>query len=139
MKKIPILLLVALTVGAAGSQTPPAYNGTFWNLIPSDSKVLWVKGFVDGYMQAAYALGAQKYASGAEGDKLIKPLTRSDGFTPSFGEIKDGMDEFYGNSQNLPICMHNAAYIEWRSMAGSPVPDKNVGYMRNFDGKHGCQ
>ena len=73
-------------------------------------------------------------------DHVVVPsMVRKNNVTPTPGEILIGINSFYSDAANIPVCWVHAEMIETRSLAGHALDDKTIAQYRNNDGQTGCQ
>jgi len=131
-------LLLAIPVFA---QSVAPWNGTTWKSTPGGMRDAYVLGYIHGTMRALEDLRGLVNVALRDRPQLTDPrssLTRANGLTPSSGEIRDAVDEFYSVPENLPVCMASAVNIEWLSLTGHPYEKSLLEAVRKVDGRNGC-
>lgn len=132
MKKIIFALVSLLTVcGPLYSQSVAVNTGVNWRALPFSSKVFYVQGYLEGYLDGLAAVAALDKPAG-------QAVLRGDKKTVPYGRIVARVDIFYRNPVNLPVCMSNAVLHEAKSLAGHPDPASFLKFHREWDPKLGC-
>lgn len=165
MKKA-VIALGCLTIFASGwafgsSQGSSFGKGTDWKVLGRVGKVMYVGGYLSGFIRAENDMVAVAYGAGTKGGQRFAPtpsesqeaatvvarikqedwplLTRYAGTpTPTTGQIVVTMDTFYSNYRNAPVCWHDALMFSAASLAGRPPTERVLNNARIAGAEKPC-
>lgn len=134
-----LLAVLSVCAVAAPAANGPDRNGASWNGLSHLQKGMYVVGVIDG------TFGEIVLADPGPGRPMhvfleaqTKMLVRADGRSPSGEEIVAAVDAFYRLPQNISVCNIHAVRIEWLSLTGNGLSERDIALYRKQDGRSGC-
>ncbi len=124
IRKIIILVLLALGSATAFSQDSDRRDGNWWRSQSRPAQVNYMVGFFDG-MELGHRFSYWSFANDRKAGESMKRVSASyveyiDKYfnNPTSGQLVDGLDVFYADFRNRSILVHNAVWIVVNQVAG---------------------
>jgi hypothetical protein len=127
------------------AQAHSQLNAESWKALTTVGRILWVKGFHEGYSAGADTreLLARQDLTGpqrAEAEEIDRELRgRGENQHMTLNQISTAMSTFYGDYRNQAVCWSPALLCAVRALNGKPASEEELNRLRASYAKSGCE